>query len=164
MSQHWSARRQRILDQLVPWCASRWTSLSFLILYYLRRVYWLGGYYVITYGLGIYLLNVALIFLTPLNDPEDEDDGSSSLPTSNDEFRPFVRRLPEFKCWHMAFSATLVALFLTHFEMFDIPVFWPILLLYFIVLLFLTMRQRIQHMLRYRYVPWTANKNYYVST
>jgi hypothetical protein len=55
-----------------------------------------------SYALGIYLLNMFLAFLTPKFDPsiqEDEDEGPS-LPTRNDqEFRPFIRRLPEFKFW-----------------------------------------------------------------
>lgn len=47
-----------------------------------------------------------LAFLTPKFDPsimeeeEDEDEEGPSLPTRNDqEFRPFIRRLPEFKFW-----------------------------------------------------------------
>jgi Rer1 family len=42
-------------------------------------------------------------------DPEIQEliDGSSpSLPTrSTDEFRPFVRRLPEFKFWYILISS-----------------------------------------------------------
>ena len=50
-----------------------------------------------TYGLGIYNLNLLLGFLTPQFDPESE---GPELPTKSDqEFRPFVRRLPEFKFW-----------------------------------------------------------------
>lgn len=59
-----------------------------------------------SYALGIYLLNMFLAFLTPKFDPssvvedEEEDDEGPSLPTRNDqEFRPFIRRLPEFKFW-----------------------------------------------------------------
>lgn len=59
-----------------------------------------------SYALGIYLLNMFLAFLTPKFDPssvvedEDEDEEGPSLPTRNDqEFRPFIRRLPEFKFW-----------------------------------------------------------------
>ena len=51
-----------------------------------------------TYGLGIYNLNLLLGFLTPQVDPETE--GLPSLPTKEDaEFRPFVRRLPEARFW-----------------------------------------------------------------
>lgn len=50
------------------------------------------------------------------------------------------------------------------FQMFDLPVFWPILLVYFILLFALTMRRQISHMIKYKYVPWTANKKSYSAT
>ena len=54
-------------------------------------------FYIVTYALGIYNLNLLLGFLTPQVDPESEGPG---LPSKHDEeFRPFVRKLPEFKFW-----------------------------------------------------------------
>ena len=54
-------------------------------------------FYIVTYALGIYNLNLLLGFLTPQIDPESE---GPVLPRNNDEeFRPFVRKLPEFKFW-----------------------------------------------------------------
>lgn len=41
----------------------------------------------------------------------------------------------------------------TLFPFFDIPVFWPILLVYFIILFVITMRRQIAHMRKYKYVP-----------
>jgi hypothetical protein len=43
----------------------------------------------------------------------------------------------------------------------DLPVFWPILLFYFIVLTFLTMRRQIAHMIKYKYVPFDIGKKQY---
>jgi len=34
------------------------------------RVYFIDGWYIITYGLGIFLLNNFIGFLSPLEDPE----------------------------------------------------------------------------------------------
>ena len=35
---------------------------------------------------------------------EDEDEDSPGLPTKNDEeFKPFIRKLPEFKFWSVFF-------------------------------------------------------------
>lgn len=70
----------------------------------MTRIFMAQGWYVIAYALGIYLLNIFLAFLTPKFDPtieDDDDDGDGpSLPTKSDEeFKPFVRRLPEFKFW-----------------------------------------------------------------
>ena len=72
-------------------------------------------------------------------------DGPDMLPTSqNEEFRPFIRRLPEFKFWYSATKATAIAFFCTFFEFFNIPVFWPILVMYFITLFCITMKRQIK--------------------
>ena len=42
---------------------------------------------------------------------------------------------------------------MTLFSIFDIPVFWPILLLYFIVLFTITMKRQIEHMIKHSYIP-----------
>ena len=47
---------------------------------------------------------------------------------------------------------------MTFFSVFDVPVFWPILLLYWCVLFAVTMKRQIQHMIRYRYLPFTWGK------
>ena len=41
--------------------------------------------------------------------------------------------------------ATLIALFCTVFEIFDVPVYWPILVCYFLALFAMTMRRQIQY-------------------
>ena len=70
---------------------------------------------------------------------EDGSAGDSSLPTKEtQEFRPFVRRLPEFKFWYSATRATAIAFTTTWFRIFDIPVFWPVLVMYWIILFVLT--------------------------
>lgn len=102
--------------------------------------------YAVAYTLGIYLLNLFLAFLSPRFDPSltqdeglEDGDAGSSLPTKNDdEFRPFIRRLPEFKFWHKATVAISIGFLCSWFEIFDIPVFWPVLVVYWLVLFFLT--------------------------
>ncbi|KAM1866494.1 hypothetical protein ACFX13_009338 [Malus domestica] len=57
-----------------------------------------SGFYDVSYGLGIYVLNLLIGFFSPQVDPELESMDGPSLPTSGyDEFKPFVRHLPEFK-------------------------------------------------------------------
>ena len=64
-------------------------------------------------GLAIYLLNLLLAFLQPKFDPSLQDDlladeieegatdSGPALPSQrDDEFRPFVRRLPEWQFWY----------------------------------------------------------------
>lgn len=105
---------------------------------------------IVAYSLGIYLLNLFLAFLSPKFDPSLEQDegmedgsagGGSSLPTKeSQEFRPFVRRLPEFKFWYSATRAVFIAFLTTWFTIFDVPVFWPVLVMYWIILFVLTSR------------------------
>jgi Rer1 family len=140
----------------------------------------------VAYSLGIYLLNLFLAFLQPKFDPsneaidnEMEDGAAGGLPTKQDEeFRPFIRRLPEFKFWYSATRAISIAFTCTWFSVFDVPVFWPVLVVYWLILFALTsmwilfsicnpldvsltglvVRRQIQHMIKYRYVPFSFGK------
>eukprot|EP00438_Fugacium_kawagutii_P012201 Skav207859 [mRNA] locus=scaffold1988:65170:66353:+ [translate_table: standard] len=108
-------------------------------------------------------------------DPETED---TTLPVKeSSEYRPFTRKLPEFKFWWSGARATAVALGMTFIPFFDLPVYWPILLAYFILLLapryavavvygaeVLTMKDRVKHMIKHkrlRYVPFNFGKQTY---
>jgi hypothetical protein len=155
---------QHVLDKSVPHILYRWIGCFAMVLIYALRVYFVEGFYVITYGLGIYLLNLLIGFLSPQVDPEN-DDGGATLPTrGSDEFRPFVRRLPEFKFWYSITKAFCMGFVMTFFSVFDVPVFWPILLFYWFMLFFLTMRRQIMHMVKYKYVPFSFGKQRYDGT
>ncbi|KAK6938641.1 Retrieval of early ER protein Rer1 [Dillenia turbinata] len=158
-----SQRYQYLLDKSTPHVLRRWISFSTIAFVYALRVYLIQGFYIITYGLGIYILQLLIAFLSPQVDPEIEEllDGPT-LPTSNsDEFRPFVRRLPEFKFWYSLMKAFCIAFVLTFFSAFDVPVFWPILLFYWLVLFVSTMKRQIMHMIKYKYVPFSFGKQKY---
>ncbi|PFX26286.1 Protein RER1 [Stylophora pistillata] len=154
-----SQRYQTFLDTTVPHLALRWISTLVMIVLFLVRVLYLQGWYIVTYALGIYHLNLFIAFLTPKIDPALEELGEEDL--ADQEFRPFIRRLPEFKFWYAATRAVVIAITCTFFEFFDIPVFWPILVMYFIVLFIITMKRQIKHMIRYRYLPFTYGKQKY---
>jgi len=156
-------RLQTYLDRTVPFVLPRWMFSATLYLIYWVRVWMLQGFHIITYALHIYYLNLFIAFLTPKVEPmsyDDEDDeDAGSLPTTNSsEFKPFIRRLPEFKFWWWATRATIVAFTCTFFELFNVPVFWPILVMYFIMLFVITMKRQLKHMIKHKYVPWTAGK------
>ena len=94
---------QKVLDESVRKLGIRWTVTSIIALAYLIRVYAHGGFYIVTYALGIYILNLLIGFLSPQIDPEmemDQDDQPSLPLSGSDEFKPFIRRLPEFKFWY----------------------------------------------------------------
>ncbi|XP_030455638.2 protein RER1A-like [Syzygium oleosum] len=163
-----SQRYQHLLDKSVPHLSRRWIATLAVACVYLVRVYFLQGFYIVTYGLGIYMLNLLIGFLSPQVDPELADGGGGgggpgpSLPTrGSDEFRPFVRRLPEFKCWLQITWAFVIAFMMTFFSVFDVPVFWPVLLFYWVMLFTLTMRRQIMLMVKYKYVPFTFGKRRY---
>lgn len=150
-------RIQILLDKSVPHIGPRWFAFAVVVLVYLLRVFFLEGFYIVTYGIGIFNLNLLIGFLSPQVDPDQEgpmlpttarsarfdsrrasgnasvargarcvgclslftsavhasrasvpemkrnrtnEATPSSLSASQDgEFRPFVRRLPEFKFW-----------------------------------------------------------------
>ncbi|CAN1191187.1 Protein RER1A [Linum perenne] len=150
-------RYQHLLDKTVPHIWYRWIACFVAAAIYGLRVYFVEGFYIVTYGLGIYMLNLLIGFLSPQIDPEVSD--GPALPTrGSDEFRPFVRRLPEFKFWYSITKAFFIAFWMTFFAVFDVPVFWPILLFYWIMLFILTMRRQIMHMVKYKYVPFSFGK------
>lgn len=135
---------QTYLDKSTPYVAYRWAGTGVLLVFFFLRIVFAQGWYIVAYCLGIYLLNLFLAFLQPKFDPslsQDEglEDGESSLPTKQDEeFRPFIRRLPEFKFWHSATRALAISFFCSWFEVFNLPVFWPVLVMYWLILFSLT--------------------------
>ncbi|PKI84214.1 hypothetical protein MVES_001401 [Malassezia vespertilionis] len=120
-------RAQHMIDSLAPFAKERWAGTGVLLFLFMLRIVFAHGWYIVCYALFIYLLNLFLAFLSPKFDPahesdlaaQDVEDGEPGLPTSSkpggglmsnvfhgssgqadadtDEFRPFIRRLPEFK-------------------------------------------------------------------
>ncbi|CCL99233.1 uncharacterized protein FIBRA_01248 [Fibroporia radiculosa] len=158
---------QQLLDRLTPFVLYRWLGTAGLLSIFMLRILFSQGWFIVCYALAIYLLNLLLAFLQPKFDPSLQDDlladeiegggedTGASLPSQrDDEFRPFVRRLPEWQFWLSATKATFLALLATMSEIFDIPVYWPILVIYWFILFTLTMRRQIQHMIKYKYIPF----------
>ncbi|KAJ3123241.1 retention in endoplasmic reticulum protein 1 [Nowakowskiella sp. JEL0407] len=161
-------RFQKILDDTTPYPEARWGFTAFVAFLYILRVFLAQGWYIVTYVLGIYLLNMFLAFLQPKFDPamdeairEEEEEGPVLPMKSDEEFKPFIRRLPEFKFWYATTSAFLIALVCAFIKALDLPVFWPILLIYFIILFTITMKRQIRHMIKYRYIPFDIGKKRY---
>ena len=96
-----SRKYQHLLDKSTPFILNRWIGFLGVAFIYIVRVYFIQGFYIVSYGLGIYILNLLIGFLSPQDDPEIQAlvDGPTLPTRGSDEFRPFVRRLPEFKFW-----------------------------------------------------------------
>ncbi|GKU85322.1 hypothetical protein SLEP1_g2 [Rubroshorea leprosula] len=153
---------QYYLDRSTPHITERWLGTLAVAAVYMFRVYHVRGFYIVSYGLGIYILNLLIGFMSPKVDPQLEILDGAALPTKeSDEFRPFIRRLPEFKFWYSITKAFCIAFLMTFFSVFDVPVFWPILLCYWVALFVLTMKRQIMHMIKYRYVPFSIGKQRY---
>lgn len=114
------------------------------------------------YFSGLYLLYLAVQFFTPMGLPDpDEDDYNSYVGTllhdleipftmkSND--RPVVRSITEFNLWKKAAIVILVSIVCTFSSIFLIPVYWPFLLIYFLILIFFSMKKHLKHMKKYGY-------------
>ncbi|KAI5890253.1 retrieval of early ER protein Rer1 [Schizophyllum commune] len=162
---------QSMLDKWTPYTLHRWLTTAGLLAVFMLRIVFAQGWYIVCYALAIYLLNLLLAFLQPKFDPSLQEDlmaddmegggdgEATPLPSQrDDEFRPFVRRLPEWQFWLSSTRATIIAILCTTSEIFDVPVYWPILVVYFFVLFFLTMRRQIQHMIKYKYVPFDIGR------
>jgi hypothetical protein len=104
-------------------------------------------FYTIGYITGLYLVNCFVLFISPKLDPELY--GRDTLPTVGDgDYRPFVRKLPEFVFWRRCFVAIAIAHTATLFKVLDPPVFAPLLLAYFLLVSVIQFRTRIAHMIR----------------
>ncbi|KAI3622855.1 hypothetical protein CBS14141_004188 [Malassezia furfur] len=175
------------------WAATGALLFLFMLRIVLAEGWYIVCYALFIYLLNLFLAFLTPKFDPALESDlaaQDVEEGEPGLPTSaraaassgglmssvfhptqqdgdQDEFRPFIRRLPEFKvgCWTMltqfwlsATQATLLSIFATFFEAFNIPVFWPVLVVYFMVLFVLTMRRQIQHMIQYKYLPFDIGR------
>jgi hypothetical protein len=90
MVEQFARKWQYLLDKASPHIMYRWVGFTAMLLLYVVRVYLVNGWYIVTYGLGIYILNQLIGFLSPQFDPEDEDI-DLDLPTrEKEEFRYVV--------------------------------------------------------------------------
>ena len=132
-------RFRHYLDKTVVWPKARWVGTAASLLIFGIRVIVRKGFYLVAYALAIYLMNILVGFLSPAEDPCEE----ITLPQNDQEFRPFERKLPEFKAWIHAQNALSLSIFATFFRVFDAPVFWPMLLFYFLFFFAVTMRRQV---------------------
>lgn len=54
--------------------------------------------------------------------------------------------------------STFIANILTFFEYFNFPIYWPLLAMYFVFMTTFLCRYKLEHMIRYKYVPWDTGK------
>ncbi|XP_077213334.1 protein RER1B-like [Tasmannia lanceolata] len=154
---------QYYLDRWIkPHSVGRWMGTLVLVAIYVLRVYYLQGFYVISCCLWIHVFCHSISFLSPKADPELEVMDGASLPTkASDEFKPFIREMPEFQFWYSITIAFCVGLVMTCFSLFNLAPFSPIWFCYGIVLFVVNIKRRIRHMIKYRYIPFNIGKQKY---
>lgn len=59
-------RYRQMLDKTVTHTTIRWVFLVTLLALFIVRIWFLQGWFIVTYGLGIFLLNLFIGFITPL--------------------------------------------------------------------------------------------------
>ena len=150
---------ESVILRIKPYLWQRWVFFAIISLSFTIRMFVTHRYYYAGYIAGLYILQAFILFLSPKHDPDLY--GSDVLPTATDgDYKPFVRKLPEFTFWKRATLAA-VAAFLLGLMPFDLPVYGPLLLVYFIVVTIVTFRTRIRHMIKYKYVPFDVGKPKY---
>lgn len=72
-NQIWIIYRKKI-DKYIFFIKTRWIITSLLLLTYIYRLAVYGGFYVVSYIMGLYLLHLSVQFFTPLGLPDIEDE------------------------------------------------------------------------------------------
>lgn len=159
----WEAFGQLMTDKLSPLPAYRWGFTGALVLLYAYRIFIIKSHAVVTYCAAVYLLHAFILFATPkdqsIPDPFEEVDEEYNPSNIDNDFRPYVRRLPEYSFWVFATQIVLTAFFLTLLDFMDIPVFIPILAMYFIFIVCMTAYKLWVHSHKFKYSLFFSSKS-----
>jgi hypothetical protein len=66
-----SRKYQYVMDKSSPHVLYRWIVFAVVLTLYFVRVYFANGWFIVTYGLGIYMLNQLIGFLSPQVSPQE---------------------------------------------------------------------------------------------
>ena len=64
----------------MPLTTLRWVATAAIGVGYVVRVLWVQGWYIVSYALAIYLLNLFIAFLTPRFDPAQREEEEIGRP------------------------------------------------------------------------------------
>lgn len=154
---------QILMDKLSPCLKLRWAITGIIVAIYIIRIAIVRKYAVITYFSGIYLLHNFILFATPNDDSipdpfSDNYTGEITHPTIDNDFKPYVRKLPEYSFWLFSTGFICTAFFLTLFDFTDIPVFTPLLIFYFIFIFLITGVKMYYNSRLFKYNIFSAKK------
>jgi hypothetical protein len=153
----WWMQVDSLILRTKPYVLYRWLVWVTFALIFVFRIFFQHKFYTIGYVSGLYIVNCVIMFLSPKLDPDLY--GKDVLPTAGDgDYRPFVRKLPEFVFWRRLATCLLLAYVAGLFPFLDPPVYGPLLLVYFLLVAAFNFRSRIAHMIRNRYLPFNWGK------
>ena len=157
----YSMRIETMLMKLKPYVLYRWIFYSAVTFLFCFKMLHSHKFYAVGYMAGLFTLQCVVLFLSPKLDPELY--GKDVLPTTADDgdYKPFVRKLPEFVLWKRITAASLLSNFASFIPFLDLPVYGPLLVFYFVLVTVMTFRTRIAHMIKYGYVPFDLGKPKY---
>lgn len=159
-----NALNQILEDKLSPHIYQRWTVTCIAILLYIYRILKIQTHAVITYCVGVYLLHHFILFVTPKDDSipdpfENTEEDDYNPRNIDNDFKPYVRKLPEFQFWKFCTQAVCISYFLTLFSFTIIPVFPLILVIYFVFIVGMTAYKLSIHSKKYKYSLFSSDKS-----
>ncbi|KAA6390165.1 MAG: hypothetical protein EZS28_014307 [Streblomastix strix] len=138
---------KKIVDYLANKVVFRWMVFFVLaVIFEVRAVFIRSGYFIVIYFFLIFEIALTVRFLTPenieiLKDPQEEltlpgigdvqRDQQRGEILDSGEYRPFMRKLPEFGYWSKSMLACVIANVLVSFDRlrFKMPVWFLVLYL-----------------------------------
>lgn len=157
---------QFLTNTLSPLILPRWISFFAIAAIFIYRICIKKSHWVIAYVSVIYLLHTFILFATPkdssIPDPfeaEEEDQENYNPRNIDNEFRPYVRKLPEFQFWKMCLHIIIVSHFLICFSFTDLPAEPAILVIYSVIIFCITAFRLLAHSKKYKYNLFFSSKN-----
>lgn len=158
---------RNLLDYLIQYKTARWLITAALCLFYFERSYGMN-YYIVTYLIGFYVLQLIVKYVTPKgldqDENEEEDYEEQSISTDSsisfqpyltdcraDESRPITPSMSEMQVWERLTYAFTMGTICTCFKLLEIDVFWPMLVVYFLLLAAYTIRKVFKQMVKHNY-------------
>lgn len=163
------ALNQLMMDNLSPVPGKRWAALAGVFLLFLFKVLYDDTHHLILYCMAVYLFHGYILFATPKDesipdpfelDEEEKEETTSEYSTANidNNLRPFIRNMPEYTFWLFCTKVVLVCFALSLTPLTDIPVYTPILVVYFVFMAVATLIKLYNHSRKYNYNPFWQSK------
>ena len=148
-----------IIDSTLPFAKLRWLFTLILIIIYFYRCFGMS-YDVITYLIGFYIFQIMINYFTPKGLIEVEEEAEPLCESFEyGEDKPLVSEMSEFQVWERVSSAFMLGICCTLFKAFQIDVFFPLLMIYFVILICYTIHKIVTKMKKYGYSSIDFKKN-----